>query len=241
MQQITGFAEPVLTSAYWSPRHDYDRGHLSGREYWRAVGSHAGTQLHEEQLDRLIAADNALWTQPNQPMIAWAQRLQAAGTPTGILSNLGDEMMHGVLAAFDWMGAFHHRTWSHTLRMAKPEPAIYHHSAAGLNVPIAQILFVDDREDNIAGARSRGHAGHPLHRGTKSLSDPCGSAGWKSFGRAAGPHPRHRRPKLERSFRISPSSPKFRLMFSLASTIVKTGRRIWLLLRVSLQPPAENF
>ena len=156
MQQITGFAEPVLTSAYWSPRHDYDRGHLSGREYWRAVGSHAGTQLHEEQLDRLIAADNALWTQPNQPMIAWAQRLQAAGTPTGILSNLGDEMMHGVLAAFDWMGAFHHRTWSHTLRMAKPEPAIYHHSAAGLNVPIAQILFVDDREDNIAGARAAG-------------------------------------------------------------------------------------
>ncbi len=156
MQQITGVAEPVLSSAYWGPRHDYDRGHLSGREYWRAVGVHAGMPFRESQIDRLIAADTALWTQPNQPMIDWAQRLQAAGTRTGILSNLGDEMMHGVLAAFDWMGAFHHRTWSHTLRMAKPEPAIYHHAAAGLDVPIAQILFVDDREDNIAGALAAG-------------------------------------------------------------------------------------
>ena len=156
MQQITGFAEPVFTSAYWGPRHDYDRGQLTGREYWRAVGLHAGTHLHAAQIDRLITADTALWTQPNPPMIDWAQRLRAAGTRTGILSNLGDEMMHGVLAAFNWIDAFHHRTWSHTLRMAKPEPAIYHYAAEGLAVPIAQILFVDDREDNIAGALAVG-------------------------------------------------------------------------------------
>jgi putative hydrolase of the HAD superfamily len=156
MQQITGLSEPAFSDAYWAPRHDYDRGHHTGREYWQAVGQHAELTLKPSQIDALIGEDTALWTRPNQPMVDWAQRLQAAGTPTGILSNLGDEMMHGVLATFPWINRFQHRVWSHTLKLAKPDPQIYAASARGLHLPAASILFVDDREDNIAGALAAG-------------------------------------------------------------------------------------
>jgi putative hydrolase of the HAD superfamily len=156
MQHITGLGEDAFAEAYWAPRLDYDRGHYTGRGYFRAVGRHANLALLDDQLTELIAADTILWTQVNQPMAQWAARLQAAGTPTGILSNLGDDMMHGVLATLPWIAHFHYRLWSHTLKMAKPQPEIYLHAAFGLGLPPPAILFVDDREYNIAGALAVG-------------------------------------------------------------------------------------
>jgi putative hydrolase of the HAD superfamily len=152
IQQITGLDHDVLSQVYWAHRLDYDRGHHTGREYWQVVGRHARLTLSDDQLTALLAADTTLWTQVNRPMADWAARLQAAGTPTGILSNLGDEMMHGVLATLPWIADFQHHLWSHTLKMAKPQPEIYLRAAQGLGLAPTQILFVDDREDNIAGA-----------------------------------------------------------------------------------------
>lgn len=156
MLQITGMTEAQFDPAYWAGRPEYDRGGLTARQYWHAVGLHGGRPLTESQVDTLIATDNQLWTQPNPPMIAWVHRLHAAGTPTGILSNLGDAMTEGVLTAFPWMERFTHLLFSHRVGVIKPDPAIYRHAAEGLGVPPGQILFVDDREENIAGAIASG-------------------------------------------------------------------------------------
>ena len=156
MKEITGLDEARLHPAYWAPRHDYDRGTHTGSAYWQTVGHHASLELTPTQIEALIAADTALWTVPNRPIIDWALRLQAAGTPTGILSNLGDSMTAGVLATFPWLSGFSYLLWSHTRGIAKPEPAIYAHAAAGLRTPPPNILFIDDREDNIAAAQAAG-------------------------------------------------------------------------------------
>ena len=156
MLEITGLSEDRFHAAYWAPRPGYDRGDHTGPEYWRQAGAHAGLQLTSTQVAGLIAADTQLWTRPNQPMIDWAARLQAAGTPTGILSNLGDSMMEGVLAQLPWLSGFPHLIWSHTLGIIKPDPAIYLHAASRLATPPAEILFIDDRDENIAGALRAG-------------------------------------------------------------------------------------
>ncbi len=156
MKRITGLDEARFHHAYWTPRHDYDRGVHRAADYWLTAGRHAGLELTPAQIAALVEADTALWTRPNQPMIDWALRLQTAGTPTGILSNLGDAMTEGVLAALPWLSGFDHLLWSHTLGLAKPEPAIYRHAAEGLESPPENILFVDDREDNIAGGLAAG-------------------------------------------------------------------------------------
>lgn len=156
MQQIAALNPETFERAYWAPRHDYDRGHHTGREYWFAVGRTAGIDLTEEAIESLIAADTDLWTQVNEPMVAWAARLQTAGTPTGILSNLGDAMTEGVLTRQPWLAGFDHALWSHTVNMAKPEAAIYLLAADGLHTPAQAILFIDDRSDNVAGALAAG-------------------------------------------------------------------------------------
>ena len=156
MREIAGLPETEFRTAYWAPRHDYDRGYHTGAEYWLAAGCHAGLDLTAAQVAELIDADNALWTQVNQPMVDWALRLQAAGTPTGVLSNLGDAMTEGVLARQSWLSGFDHLVWSHSLKLAKPDPVIYRLAAEGFGYDPTSILFIDDRDDNVAGGLAAG-------------------------------------------------------------------------------------
>jgi putative hydrolase of the HAD superfamily len=156
MRTISGLTEDDLHRGYWAHRHAYDRGDLTGHAYWKNVGSDAGISFTTTQIRDLIAADLDLWGQLNPLMLEWAQSLQRAGFPTGILSNIGDAMSAGLLARFDWLANFNHCTWSHTLNLAKPEPAIYLSTAASLQTPPPNILFIDDRLENVQAALATG-------------------------------------------------------------------------------------
>jgi putative hydrolase of the HAD superfamily len=152
IRAVTGLPEDILHREYWAHRHAYDRGELSASAYWHKAAAAAGITLTPAQLASLIAADTDLWSQLNTPMLQWAERLQRAGIRTGILSNIGDAMSAGLLAKHPWLGNFDHLTWSYSLNIAKPEPAIYLHAAQGLDTPPANILFLDDKAENIHAA-----------------------------------------------------------------------------------------
>lgn len=156
MLTVAASEEQRFHDGYWAFRTAYDRGDLSGRDYWTAVGEHAGIRLDAAQIDALIAADTALWTDLNAPMVEWAQRLQRAGFKTGILSNIGDSIAEGICAKLAWLDGFDHCTWSHAWKMAKPQPEIYRQTAAALGVLPERILFVDDREENCEAALAVG-------------------------------------------------------------------------------------
>jgi putative hydrolase of the HAD superfamily len=167
IRSITGLDEERLHTAYWAFRHDYDRGTLTGHAYWRAVAAHAGIPLDDAQIAALSSADVDLWTTLNAPMVEWAARLQHAGVRTGILSNIGDSIAEGIIARLPWLAGFNHCTWSHSLFMAKPEPAIYIKTAEALSTRPANILFLDDKPENLVAARAVGmqailYASHPV-------------------------------------------------------------------------------
>ncbi|HEX2919190.1 MAG TPA: HAD family phosphatase, partial [Edaphobacter sp.] len=82
MREITGFDEQTLHRGYWAPRHEYDRGDLTGLAYWEQVASAGRTTFTPQQVQQLIDADVALWTRLNAPMVEWAQQLQRAGVRT---------------------------------------------------------------------------------------------------------------------------------------------------------------
>jgi putative hydrolase of the HAD superfamily len=148
--------EAEFHAAYWRHREAYDRGAMSAATYFGAVASDLQRKLDPATLAALNEADVALWTQPNPEMIAWAAALQQAGYKTGILSNIGEAMEAGVMARCGWLQNFNHHTFSHRLRIAKPDLAIYRHAAEGLDEDPDHILFIDDREENILAARETG-------------------------------------------------------------------------------------
>jgi len=156
MEELLGAAPERFGAAYWHYRDAYDRGSLNAADYWRNVAADLGRALDATTLAALIAADNAQWTQPNQAMIDWAAALQRAGIRTGVLSNLSGAMEDGVHAQFPWLQEFTHTTFSHRLGIAKPDAEIYRHAAEGLGVAPDEILFIDDREENVTAARAAG-------------------------------------------------------------------------------------
>jgi putative hydrolase of the HAD superfamily len=156
MKRILGVDEERFKAIYWKHRDDYDRGTLNSVAYWEHVARDLHRPLDARELSTLISADNDVWTQPNQAMIAWAAALQRAGILTGVLSNMGDAMEAGIVARFPWLAEFNHKTFSHRLGMAKPDAAIYRHAAEGLGVAAEEILFVDDLAENITAARAAG-------------------------------------------------------------------------------------
>lgn len=159
MREHSGLDESTLQREYWAYRDDYDSGALDGEGYWNRIAAGAGTRFTEETRAHLTRLDVELWTEMNLPMLAWVRRLHAAGVRTGILSNMPSPMAEGICGKFDWIGDFHHAVWSHALKMRKPEPEIYAAAVEGLGVPANEILFLDDREDNIQAAEALGMQG----------------------------------------------------------------------------------
>jgi putative hydrolase of the HAD superfamily len=156
MLDLTGLDNARLQAAYWAYRHDYDRHALSCQPYWRAVATHAGVAFSNTQIERLLELDVDMWTSMNQPMVEFAQNLQAVGIRTGILSNIGDSIAQGIVARLSWLANFYHCTWSWSLGLAKPDPAIYLKTAEALGTAPKHILFIDDREENVEAAAALG-------------------------------------------------------------------------------------
>jgi putative hydrolase of the HAD superfamily len=156
LERVLSAEQSGFQAAYWKYRDAYDRGALSAQTYWESVARDLDKPIDAEVLRALIDADTAVWTQPNVEMMEWAARLNRAGIKTGILSNIGDAMELGVLGRFPALTEFTHHTFSHRLGIAKPDVGIYRHAVEGLGVLAGEILFVDDREENIVAARAVG-------------------------------------------------------------------------------------
>ena len=125
--------------------------------------------LTDEQIRMLIANDIKMWSSLNQPMVDWAVTISRSGFKTGILSNIPFEIAD-VFKEIDWVKGFTHNTWSCYLRLAKPDPAIYHHVVDALQVRPEEVLFLDDRQENVLSAEAVGLQGI-LFRDVHQLQD----------------------------------------------------------------------
>ena len=97
---------------------------------------------------------------PVEGMIELVEELDAAGVPMFVITNFGDEfwrMFRPTQPVFD---RFRDILVSGTEKLAKPDPAIYRLALERFGLAADEALFIDDRDDNIAGAESVGIAGH---------------------------------------------------------------------------------
>jgi putative hydrolase of the HAD superfamily len=93
---------------------------------------------------------------PNEPMIALMASLRAEGYRMALLTNNVREWEPRWRAMAPIDDIFELVIDSAFVGMRKPEPAIYELTLSRLGVPADECLFVDDLEDNCAGARAVG-------------------------------------------------------------------------------------
>ncbi|QPM91781.1 HAD family hydrolase [Pseudooceanicola algae] len=88
------------------------------------------------------------------------RRLRGKGVPVHALSNFGIGTFDIAQGAYDFLGEFDKPFISGHLGVIKPDVRIYEILEDGTGLSGAEILFTDDRADNIAAAAARGWQTH---------------------------------------------------------------------------------
>jgi len=141
---------------YWAERGLYDKGLISGEEYWGAMARKRGREFSTDTIRQLIEADNESWTKFDTAMYSFVTQLRAAGKRVAVLSNMPRDLGEDIKRRTDGFAPFHHLTLSYEVRSIKPEAAIYQHCLEGIGTAAGETLFLDDRPENIAGAKELG-------------------------------------------------------------------------------------
>lgn len=150
--RLSGLDPDGFSDRYWRPRLAYDRGDLAAGAFWEQV---VGRSLAAEVVEELVRLDVAGWTRPNEASLEAAAALAKRGISLALLSNAPVEIAR-VLDAKDWMAPFSPRLFSCDLGEVKPHPDVYRRALAALGARPDEVVFVDDSEANVAGARRLG-------------------------------------------------------------------------------------
>lgn len=93
-------------------------------------------------------------------MAALVEALDAQGVPLYAITNFSAELWPPFRATRPVFDRFRDIVVSGAEKLIKPDAAIYHLAARRFGIDPGKALFIDDREENVAGARAAGFHGH---------------------------------------------------------------------------------
>lgn len=150
--------ESDLAGPYWAHRNAYDLGSSPG-EYWHRIAKDLGRPLSEAWVDRLDRIDTECWSGLGSEAAGLLARLTNHGIPLGILSNAPGSLAKAVRRA-PWSGLFETLVFSSDLGLMKPDPLVYRGAGERLGRASSDIVFFDDRLENVEAARAHGWRAH---------------------------------------------------------------------------------
>ncbi len=156
MARIAALEPERFSELYWSDRGDYDRGSLTGEEYWARIGLRAKKTFQAETIASLIEYDTVAWMKFDPVMFEWIDRLRLGRKKLAILSNMPPDLGMALKSQTDKLALFDHVTFSYEVTSIKPEPAIYESCLEGLGLSADEVIFLDDRIENVNGAELLG-------------------------------------------------------------------------------------
>src|SRR3954447_20272922 len=155
LQAIDAVAPDVpadrLWDAYWALRLEYDLGQPDA-DYWAAVLQRPPTAA---DLAELVRLDVASWLHVDERVAGALPGLRERGVRLGLLSNAPTPLAR-VIEQQPWAQALHTLTFSSDIPAAKPDPSAYLTALDALGAAAEEVVFVDDRAENVQGARALG-------------------------------------------------------------------------------------
>ncbi len=128
------------------------------------------------------------WIEMAAPAIDQSVRLMGAlqerGIPVFSLTNFGIQSYDLAARHYPFLQAFDRDFISGHMKVIKPDPSIYKMVEEGSGLSGAELLFTDDRPDNIKAAQARGWRTH-LFEGPAGWADRLVSEGLLTKERAA--------------------------------------------------------
>jgi putative hydrolase of the HAD superfamily len=152
-----GLSVQRLTDAYWQRRPAYDLAEVDGAAYWQQVGliagrahAYSGTEVAE-----LIRLDTDSWLHLEAQTVELIEELAVVGHRIALLSNAPAETAEAI-AGLPVARHFEQLIFSCQLKTAKPDPECFTRALAILGAAAAEVIFIDDRPENVAAAVTLG-------------------------------------------------------------------------------------
>ena len=138
-----------------SPVHRLERGELPAADIERVLADELGRRGSPVQAEGLLGRMLGGLTTLDDDMVGLVRRAHTAGVRTALLSNSWGNTYPRAL----WDGLFDALVISGEVGMRKPEPEIFRHTCALLDLPPSACVMVDDLPHNITGAVGVGMVG----------------------------------------------------------------------------------
>jgi epoxide hydrolase-like predicted phosphatase len=142
-----------------SPVHRLERGEIATGDFERALAVELAERGSPVTADGLLHRMLGGLEKLQDDMLGMVRRARAVGVRTALLSNSWGDHYPDEL----WDGLFDAVVISGRVGMRKPEPEIFRHACALLDLPPQRCVMVDDLPHNIRGAADIGMIG-VLHR-----------------------------------------------------------------------------
>ena len=144
--------EPLL----WGHRDEYDRGTITSREYYKNILSSLGVNAEDKKIDEMIAADLKSWQDINPETVTLMEDVKKAGYTLGILSNMPHDFLSWARESVPVFSISEVSLFSCEVNLIKPEKAIYEKLLSMLGTESAEVVFFDDKDENVESARESG-------------------------------------------------------------------------------------
>ena len=143
----------IMHSFYESPLMvQYETGALTSRAFFEAVKKLSGFRHGFERFAPIFAD---IFTEIPE-MIDLQRRLKERGVPTYIFSNTNELAINHIRAKFPFFSNFTEYIYSYEHGAMKPDPRLYEVVERVTGKKGGQILYIDDRAENIDQGRERG-------------------------------------------------------------------------------------
>ncbi len=132
--------------------HRYESAEIGTSEFFAEVGRLTG---YHGSLAEFRAAFGDIFSEI-PPMVALQRQLCERGVPTFIFSNTNEIAIGHVRSRFPFFAHFTGYVYSHEVGCMKPAPKIYEAIEAITGLGGADLLYLDDRAENIEAGAARG-------------------------------------------------------------------------------------
>ena len=153
---LAGIPRREFEPLVWELRSPYDRGTITGPEYYRRILAAAGLPEDAALARTMHRIDIDSWTSINMETVRLMEDIKAAGFTLGILSNMPRDFLDMARKTYPVFSLPQVGIFSCEIASVKPEPAIYQALTAALNRAPGEILFFDDMAVNVEAAADAG-------------------------------------------------------------------------------------
>jgi HAD superfamily hydrolase (TIGR01509 family) len=131
---------------------DYETGRMTTPEFFArvqaAIGFRGGLDLFKRMFADIFA--------PMPEMVALHRQLRERGVPTYILSNTNEIAVGHIRERYAFFAGFNGYSLSYEQRSMKPDARIYEAVEEMSSCRGAELLYLDDRPENVAAGAARG-------------------------------------------------------------------------------------